>query len=419
MNTSLAIDDTVISVRGLGKCYKVYDRPTDLLREIVLRRHRHREHWAVSDVSFDVNRGEVVGVVGRNGAGKSTLLKMIAGTLTPTKGSISINGKLSALLELGTGFNDEYSGRENIFFGGLCAGMSKDEIKAKQNWIIDFSELGSVIDQPLRTYSSGMKARLMFSTAIAVDPDVFIVDEALAAGDAAFVAKCLRRMTEICASGSTVFFVSHSSDLVRRLCRRALYFKNGRLFADGDAETVTSMFDVDTLHLASESIKTQGRGSKAGNGPAEIISVTVRDDTQQQRNAFFQHETIDLCMVIHCKEAVSNPAVWIKLQRSDGVLASTWLSHEPEMIDIGLLDAGSHEIILRIDDVLLGDGHYDLTVALFKARNQLSETVIYVDPMSIWERTTQLAIQRRTRPLATIFDQPMRVKEVRRISCQA
>jgi lipopolysaccharide transport system ATP-binding protein len=279
--------DISIQVSGVSKSYKVYDKPSDLLAEIFLMKTRHRLHHAVHDVSFSMRKGEVVGIVGANGAGKSTLLKMIAGTLNPTSGEINIRGKVSAILELGTGFNPEYSGRENVYLGGMCLGMSREEIEKKFDWIVAFSELEHAIDQPFKTYSSGMQARLTFATAIAIEPEILIIDEALAAGDSYFVVKCGQRIRELCESGATVLFVSHSTYQVATLCQRAVWIDNGRVREIGDAIDVCRHYDYAVHERLSAGegkvlIADKGAGASAairGAGPLKAGPQARKDMT--------------------------------------------------------------------------------------------------------------------------------------------
>jgi lipopolysaccharide transport system ATP-binding protein len=237
------MSDTAIHVSGLSKMFKLYSRPSDMFWEIMTGKPRFRPFWALRDISLDVNRGQVVGIIGRNGAGKSTLLKIITGTLDRTDGELKVSGRISSILELGTGFSGEYSGRENIYLGGLMVGLSHQEISEKEKWIIEFSELRDFIDQPFKTYSSGMQARLTFSTALCIDPDVLIVDEALSVGDAKFQRKSFAKFEEFRNSGRTILLVSHDVNTINQICDHAVLLAEGRILEQGDPKTVTRNYE--------------------------------------------------------------------------------------------------------------------------------------------------------------------------------
>jgi len=236
--------NTVIKADHLYKTYKLYDNPKDRLVEAVIpfAKKRHTEFNALGDVSFSVEKGESVGIIGKNGSGKSTLLKILTGVITESAGSLKTKGRIAALIELGAGFNPEYTGMENIYLNAAIMGCSKAETDGKIDSILEFAEIGDFIYQPVKTYSSGMFVRLAFSVAIHVNPDILIVDEALAVGDYRFQAKCYNKFEELKEQGKTVLFVSHDIDAVRRFCTRAIWLDAGELILDGDVRDVTSKY---------------------------------------------------------------------------------------------------------------------------------------------------------------------------------
>ena len=231
-------EDSVIRIQNLTKAYRLYDSHADRVKETFhpFRKKYYRTFNALTDVSFEVTRGETLGIIGRNGSGKSTLLQIICGTLQPTSGSIEVIGRVSALLELGAGFNPEFTGRQNLYINGAILGLKHEEIELRFDDIAAFAGIGDFIDQPVKTYSSGMYVRLAFAIAISVDPDILVVDEALAVGDIYYQHKCMHRMKELMQKGTTIVFVSHDMGSIKSLCKRAILLDNGLISKKGEDE---------------------------------------------------------------------------------------------------------------------------------------------------------------------------------------
>lgn len=248
----MSSDDIAIRITNISKCYEIYDTPRERLKQFIMPRVRRiagkadkqyfREFWALKDVSFEIKKGETVGIIGRNGSGKSTLLKIICGTLTPTGGSIQTNGRIAALLELGSGFNPEFTGRENVRMSCALLGLSPEETDARFDEIAAFADIGDFIEQPVKTYSSGMFVRLAFAVNVVSEPDIMIVDEALSVGDMNFRAKCMTALARIQESGATVLFVSHDVGAVKSLCSRGVYLEHGMVKTIGKASDVAELY---------------------------------------------------------------------------------------------------------------------------------------------------------------------------------
>ncbi len=237
--------NSIIEVKNLSKLYKLYNKPSDRLIDALLpfkNKERFKKFYALKDLSFNIDKGETVGIIGKNGSGKSTLLKILTGVITQSEGSADVNGRVSALLELGAGFNPDYTGIENIYLNGTIMGCSKEEMDQKLDDILSFAEIGDFVYQPVKTYSSGMFVRLAFAVAINVDPEILIVDEALAVGDYRFQAKCYNKFEQLKAMGKTILFVTHDIDAVRKFCSRAIWIDGGRMIMDGGVRDVTSKY---------------------------------------------------------------------------------------------------------------------------------------------------------------------------------
>src|SRR3954467_11010 len=292
---------TALRVDNVSKQYRIYDHPGDRLKESLTRGRwkRHREFWALRDVSFELERGTTTGIIGPNGSGKSTLLQIITGTLEPTHGMVHYEGRIAALLELGAGFNPEFTGLENIYLNAALMGFSRSETDSRLPEIERFAEIGDFVEQPVKTYSSGMYIRLAFAIAVSADPQILIVDEALAVGDAVFQQRCLRRIKEMQEAGATILFVSHDPHTIRALCTRGILFNAGRVEADGkpadvlnryqkiimsrqaayeaDRLVTTEASETEELAIVDETFRPLKYTYRHGDGTAEILSVELLD----------------------------------------------------------------------------------------------------------------------------------------------
>jgi lipopolysaccharide transport system ATP-binding protein len=354
----MSSNDISIRVSNLSKRYEIYDAPRDRLKQFTLPRLRRltgkapaqyfREFWALKDVSFEVKRGESVGVIGRNGSGKSTLLQMICGTLNPTSGSIQTNGRIAALLELGSGFNPEFTGRENVYMNASVLGLNKDEIDARFDAIAAFADIGQFIDQSVKTYSSGMYLRLAFAVIAHVDADILVVDEALAVGDAVFTQKCMRFIRGFQDKG-TLIFVSHDPASVQNLCKSGIWLKNGQVEQAGTAKNVSEAYLQYTLQ------EIYGNESKLTSiKPASIGNDKVADETAFETQA---QPAIDYGAVASVRNNIDAAKGW-KSGRADIVSVSlTRLSPGPDEIFEGgervrmIVRAKAHE---QLNNPILG-----------------------------------------------------------------
>ncbi|MHB8978796.1 MAG: ABC transporter ATP-binding protein [Trichloromonadaceae bacterium] len=303
--------DVAIKIQNLSKCYQIYDTPRDRLKQFVyprvnrivaplqqlitdkpvLGQSYYKEFWALNDVSFEVKKGETVGIIGRNGSGKSTLLQLICGTLTPTSGSIQTYGRIAALLELGSGFNPEFTGRENVYMNAAVLGLSKDEIDARYDDIIAFADIGDFVEQPVRCYSSGMLVRLAFAVQAQVNPDILIVDEALAVGDVKFQAKCFERLRQLKEEGTSILLVTHSSEQIVTHCSNALLLEQGNMLMNGSPRQVVNLY-MDLLfgkERTSNVLSTQSNKGAQYHSNSEN-SLSFLQDVFSTRHGYNQHE---------------------------------------------------------------------------------------------------------------------------------
>jgi ABC-type polysaccharide/polyol phosphate transport system ATPase subunit len=325
--------DLAISVKNLTKTYRIFGHPGDRIKQaFTLGRMRfHREFTALSDVSFEIKKGETVGIIGRNGSGKSTLLQLICGILKPTSGSVQINGRISALLELGAGFNPEFTGRENVYFQGAVMGISKAEMARRFDDIAAFAGIGEFIDQPVRTYSSGMFVRLAFSVAVHVEPQILVVDEALAVGDAQFQAKCFQRIKSIQKNGGSILLVSHALEQVGHFCDRVLLLNDGNLLADGKTAETLTRYTKNALEVErpsedrrpsddpfSSHSSYNANETRWGDRAATIKDVCLVQDGATNPKAFSPGLEIELRFEVEFHAIVNKPVYGLTIKADSG-----------------------------------------------------------------------------------------------------
>ena len=363
----MSSDEFAIRVRDLSKSFQIYSSPSDRLKQFVLPRLQRmvgmppkqyfREFWALKKISFEIKKGDTVGIIGRNGSGKSTLLQIICGTLTPTYGSVETNGRIAALLELGSGFNPEFTGQENVYMNAAVLGLNKEEIDERYDDIIAFADIGDFLGQPLKTYSSGMMVRLAFSVAIHSDPDILVVDEALSVGDVYFQAKCAKMISEIINNGTTVLFVSHDTNSVKSLCNHAILLDSGISTFMGKVNTavekyysalVTSMTaknEPDCLSSINSSIEpmsdnkafqSMANFQRIQNGAAEFINVMILDETGKEIDTIIFGQKVTLRQLVRINEHISTLGFAYHIRNKNGldiVYSDTGIESDSHIIE--------------------------------------------------------------------------------------
>lgn len=384
--------EVAIAVGGLTKTYKLYKNNKIRIIDGLFpgKKKRYQEFNALDDVSFQIEKGEIVGIIGKNGSGKSTLLKIITGVLSPSAGFAKVNGRISALLELGAGFNPEYTGIENIFLNGTLNGITHEEMSNRVDDIAAFAEIGDFINQPVKNYSSGMFVRLAFAVAVYSDPDILIVDEALAVGDAAFQAKCMARMNQIMKSGATVLFVTHDMNTVKRLCQRCIYLENGKKIMEGAAEELADIYlrriraSMNEEHLklmdipsatderpredteksvegyVNEAFLERTKTFTEGTGAVEFIDCKLLNDVGEETSSFSFDEQLHIKTVIRINETGQlGVAYHIRDDKNMELLGSSTYREDGRLLDA---KAGEMYEIEFITPLPIIEGNYNITL---------------------------------------------------------
>lgn len=390
------MSEVAIRVDDVSKLYKLYDKPSDRLKESLglTRKKLYKEHYALHNISFDVKRGETVGIIGTNGSGKSTILKIITGVLNPSGGHVEIDGRISALLELGAGFNMEYTGIENIYLNGTMIGFSREEIDAKMQDILDFADIGDFVHQPVKTYSSGMFVRLAFAVAINIDPEILIVDEALSVGDVFFQAKCYKKFEDFKKMGKTILFVSHDLGSISKYCDRVVLLNRGKKLAEGTPKEMVSMYkrimvnqdkaeeiaahqmdmssleEDDEKEIKEAACEGQWKNhynlnpdvDEYGNGAAEIEDFAIIDENGNYTNAIVKGTRFRLKSKVKFKQDVHDPIFTYTFKNIQGV-AITGTNTMYEKKDVPLAKEGETYVATFEQDMFLQGGEYLLSMS--------------------------------------------------------
>lgn len=394
-----------VTVDNISKNYRIYSNPSARLKELIFPRRRyHQDFWALSEVGFQVEQGATFGIIGENGSGKSTLLQIIAGTMTPTKGNVALNGRVAALLELGAGFNAEFTGRENAFLNAAIMGLSREEIERKMPEIERFAEIGSFVDQPVKTYSSGMYVRLAFAIAINLDPEILLVDEALAVGDVYFQQRCVRRLRRMRDEGKTILLVSHDVAAVRNLCDAAIWLEQGRVMDRGAPDKVTARYLAALTQRRDPYAGEQATGAmelspdaaadtagdlsvhtlpnvdeRWGNGHARILGIRLLDQAGREPQSLFHGDLVTARVSVRFDRPVESPLVGILVRNRLGEEIS---GSNTSVENLRLPPARPGQIYtvdFHIRLPVLQPGHYYLTPAVANGTHRDSEMCDFVE----------------------------------------
>jgi lipopolysaccharide transport system ATP-binding protein len=378
----------MIAVEHLTKKFKLYKSPADRLKEIILHRRYHREFTALNEVSFTIRSGEILGIVGQNGAGKSTLLKLLMGILLPDGGTIGIEGRITGLLELTTGFNYEFTGVQNIYLNAALRGMSRQEADAKLGQIVAFSELGDFIQEPIKTYSSGMVMRLAFSIAIHAEPQAFVVDEALSVGDAYFQQKCMKRIMEFKEKGGAIVFVSHDLNAIKLLSDKALLLDHGQVIETGDPDSVINSYNF-LLAKKSEGQEiivrtTSNKVMAYGNFKVEITGVKMLNANGQDCDLFTSGEKCIIRVLLHAHENTREITVGILIRDKFGQDVFGTNTHYLN-VPLNLESGETCAVEYDISELNIGPGKYTLTVAAHTLDTHIHECYHWADVVKSFE----------------------------------